>query len=460
MEKTDESKQFKDISVSEYINARKRANWNASQWQAIIRQFLGYSTETEGIEGVFNLNETISNYEKHIICAVYDDYLALRGYEVIRAFDDHDSSDIHPFQFEKLETSFQSFKKVVDDGTMLIQSKTGPKLAIDLDYYTPESYKIKIYAEHAHAYFAEEFLSGLKDYAKTHNYLKNKKIMPDYSFIEINSTYTWDSVILDSKTKAKIRHNIDTLLDNISIYEINKVPFKRGLILKGVPGVGKTLIGKVLCNVANSTLIWVTPKYLERSSNVAAIGELARELAPTILFLEDIDLYGESRDSSTHKTLLGELMNQLDGISENKNIIVVATTNRGDELEKALRNRPGRFDSVIEIKKPAVPERKAMLKHYVDRFKHDGIDFDVLATDTDDYTGAHIKDLVDLAVMTAIEEGSLDVDKKIILTHAHLDRNVKLVGKRKIPIGFNTKPDTRKRGNSLDAILDDEYSND
>lgn len=453
-EKADRSKLLKDASVNDFIESQKLSRWNANHKHAIILDFLS----VEGsIEEVFCLNETVSNYEKHVICAIFDDYLSKRGYRMTRAFDG-DSEDIYPCQFESMEIAHKQFKKVVDDGTMLLESlKKEPNLVMDFDYFSPDSSKVRIYSAKADAEFAEKFYSELQAYSKDNNYLKNKKITPDFSFIEVNPAYTWEAVILAEKTKVAIRRNVDLLLENLAIYEANKVPFKRGLILKGVPGVGKTLIGKVLCNVANCTMIWVTPKYLERSSNVTAIGELARDLSPSILFLEDIDLYGESRDTSSHKTLLGELMNQLDGISENKNIIVIATTNRGDELEKALRNRPGRFDSVIEIAKPAVGERKAMLQHYVNRFKHDGIDLDVIAVDTDGYTGAHIKDLVDLAVMTAIEEKSFDADNKIILKQEHLDNNVKLVGKRKIPIGFDPADAKKKskRPNFLDDYPDD-----
>ena len=98
-----------------------------------------------------------------------------------------------------------------------------------------------------------------------------------------------------------------------------------------------------------------------------AIFRLARELAPTILILEDIDLYGEEREVARDAERLGELMNELDGMVDNKEIIVFATTNNLIKVEKALQSRPGRFDRIYKIMNPDFDGRLKILKHFVNK---------------------------------------------------------------------------------------------
>lgn len=441
-------------NLGDYIEAKRQAKWNCSYKYMLLRDFLGL--ESDKVRGTFLMTEYVSKYEKRIMCVAFDQYIIKNGYKVTNAISD-DGDDAYPFEFENTEVAYKVYKKVVSEGVLFLEAEGKPKLALEFTYFSPEESKVHIYSLAADEKFAETFFQNLRAYAKENNYLKNQRFMPDFSFLEANKNYTWESVILAQSTKDAIQKDFNIILKNLEIYRLNKITFKRGIILKGVPGVGKTLIGKVLCNVAPCTVLWVTPKSLERSSNVAFIGELARELAPTILFLEDIDLYGADRDTNQSKTILGELMNQLDGIEENRNVIVVATTNKGDELEKALRNRPGRFDKVIEIKAPGEKEREEMLKLYTSKFNCDGIDLKAIAENTDGYTGAHVKDLVDLAVMTAIETGSLDKNKIVILKHEHLDKNIKLVGKKKIAIGFGTPGKGKGNHVGRSFSIDEEY---
>lgn len=425
-------KPISSANLGEIKDTLKEAQYNLNLKNKLIQEYL----EIYDVEKIDSISELFSTYEKRVLGVAFDDFLKSKGYKIERGFSG-EGNEIFPFEYENTEVEFKKFKKVINVGTLLISNKN-LKLALNIDYYGQDSTKVEILVNEKDSKDGEKFLRELKTYSQENNYLRGKKITPDLKFLEVSKAYTWDSVILDPKIKKKTMLNVETILKNLEIYRINKIQFKRGIIFKGEPGVGKTLIGKILLNITDVSTIWVTPRHLERSSTISSIGAMARELSPTILFLEDIDLYGESRESNNHKTLLGELMNQLDGIEENKNIIVIATTNRGDELEKALRNRPGRFDAVIEITKPGAVEREKMLNLYTDRFTSKDLNLKEIADKTDGYTGAHVKDLVDLAVMTAIDEQSLDKEKKIILKQSHLSSNIKKVGKKKMEIGFNS----------------------
>ena len=218
---------------------------------------------------------------------------------------------------------------------------------------------------------------------------------------------------------------------------------------------GKTLIGKILCNSVACTFLWVTPRFLERSQHVKIVCDMARELSPSILFLEDIDLYSEDRRSVGNATLLGELMNQLDGLIENHFIIVIATTNRVDDVEEALRNRPGRFDRILDIGLPSSAGRLRMLELFTKKYILDGVDLQDLASKIDGYSGAHVKELVITAAITAIDEKSLTEDGMIILKAAYFNDNIGKVRNKKIePVaGFGTP--VIKKANFDDADDDD-----
>lgn len=439
---------LKDATLGEYTQALKLSAQNNCLSDELLKKFLGF----ENFEDAFILNETLSDYEKHICLNVLDNVIENTGYKVIKTAHISDNS-VSPMEYENIEIATKQEKKIYDEGYLFLE-KNESKIVLNIYSIGSDYFKVKMYYNQQTE--AENFFKTLKSYAKENNYLKNQKITPELTFLPIEAHYTWDSVILDNETKQRVQKNLDVILKNIDVYKANGIAFKRGIILKGEPGVGKTLIGKILCNVADCTVIWVTPKYLEKSANISRIGELARELSPTILFLEDIDLYGSAREGNFHKTLLGELMNQLDGIEENKNVIVVATTNRGDELEKALRNRPGRFDDVIEIKKPGVDEVEKMLLLYTGRVETNNLNCRTIAEKCENYTGAHVKDLVDLAIMTAIDENSFDkVTKKIVLQQEHLEKNIKTVGKKKIAISDAFKP--RKDKSENHQMLDDFY---
>lgn len=447
-----DDKEIQKATLGEVFTAYRKAQWNNSYKQAVVEKFL----EVTNIKDMTSLTRVITAYERHIIAKVFDEYIKNNNFNVEEAFNAGETGT-SAYKYENMEIAYKQTKRVICEGTLLITGPKNLKLVLTLEYYSNQEKELEVCSVKKDSQRAEKFVDDLIEYAKQHNYLKNQKIAPDFTFLETNKVYSWESVILDDKTKKKIMSNLNVILNNLEIYNINNIPFKRGIVLKGVPGTGKTLIGKILCNLSDITMIWVTPKYLESARQVAMIGDLARELSPAILFLEDIDMYGESRDRSSNKSLLGELMSQLDGVTENKNIIVIATTNRGDELEQALRNRPGRFDSVIEIPLPGLPEREKMIALYANKFSHEKINFSELAEKCDKkYTGAHIKDLVDLAVMTAIEEKSYDEKKKIILKQKHFEKNIKIVGNKKIEISDAFKPQKRS---SLDDVLD-QYPDD
>lgn len=126
-------------------------------------------------------------------------------------------------------------------------------------------------------------------------------------------------------------------------------------------------------------------------------------MAPTIIFFEDIDLFGKDREFE-YSPYLGELLNQIDGIKENDGIFLIATTNRPQLIDRALLNRPSRFDIRIEFKKPEEQERRMLVKKYAD-FPMDDEMMDYLIRRTKDMTPAEIKEVAVYSSMLAIQRG-------------------------------------------------------
>lgn len=460
MEKFNESDvPIASATTGDMSDAMRQSKWYSNLGTNLVCDFL----REKNICDVYTNTVRMKEYEKWVRCACLEEFFKAFGYDVVRALNT-DSDDIKPFEYENLEVDYGVHKKVPSEGMFFLSHrKECPDgkwyelpFVFSMESLGPDTYMISVKCQKKYSDVADKFMDDLGKFSEKNNYLKGKKIAADLSFIEPNPRHTWESLILDEKTKEEIRKNVDGMFSNMQIYELNGISFKRGVILKGVPGVGKTLVGKILCNTVPCAVVWVTPAHLSLSYKISAVCDLARSLSPAILFLEDIDLYGAGRDSNINKSVLGELMNQLDGIKENKNIVVVATTNRSGEIEEAIRNRPGRFDSIIEVKAPEEAERLAMLKHYTENIECKDVDFMTISRETEGYTGAHVKDLVDLAIMAAIDSGSYDKEsKRITLEHDHFYRNIKTVGKRKIEIGFGTGVKKRDRP-ILDDILERE----
>jgi len=375
-------------------------------------------------------NEYIGKYFRNIIVIALDAFLIANQFKVI-AQKSISSGGFQPPKKEDIEIAPNVFKSCFTEGCFFLEKENTRFILEFQNSYSHDGWWATVFYKDTSECLAKSFLKDLEVYAKEHNYLRKAKVDAGLTFIP-KSEYTWDDIVLPLKTKAELQMNVDGMISNIDLYRKNNIKFKRGLILKGPPGTGKTLIGKIICNSADCTFLWVTPRFLERSQHVKTVCDMARELSPSILFLEDIDLYSADRRSVGNATLLGELMNQLDGLIENHFIIVIATTNCVDDVEEAVRNRPGRFDRILDIDLPTVTGRLNMLQLFTGTYKLDNVDLQDIAVKTEKYSGAHVKELVITAAITAIDEKSLTEDGFVILKSAYFNDNIAKVRNKKI----------------------------
>lgn len=224
-----------------------------------------------------------------------------------------------------------------------------------------------------------------------------------------------DDIVLPPGALERIeRHVVDFSKHADALVKAGR-SMHRGMLLYGPPGTGKTLTIMYLASqMPGRTLILTTGLGMGR---IAAIGQIARDLAPTTVVVEDVDLIAQERGLPGMSTspLLFELMNQMDGIADDVDVLFILTTNRPDILEPALAARPGRVDLVVELPVPDAEGRGRLLRLYARGLELENVTLDDFVAPTEGASPAYIKELFRRAALIAtIERGSARV------TDAHI----------------------------------------
>lgn len=216
--------------------------------------------------------------------------------------------------------------------------------------------------------------------------------------------------------KKQVEEVIEILelpLTNPELFSNVGIEPPHGILLYGPPGNGKTLVAKAVAHRAKATFIRMSgselvQKYIgEGARLVRDVFEMAREKAPSIVFIDEIDSVGSRRtydgttgSSEVNRTMV-QLLAELDGFDARGDVKIVAATNRIDLLDPALL-RPGRFDRIIEIPSPDAEGRKEIFKIHTRNMKLENVDFDELVVLTDGLSGAELKAIVSEAGMFVI----------------------------------------------------------
>lgn len=238
------------------------------------------------------------------------------------------------------------------------------------------------------------------------NLLRGRSLLPNGKVLERRGLLEDQVLFVASETRRRIDFAAQRFLSpeaaRLSQFGVRA---RAGLILAGAPGNGKTSLCRELSGRLDCSFLWVTPGDFSQLHDVAEIYELARWLAPTIVVLEDLDLIAESRDRGNQSRLLGELMNQLDGVGGDHRVLTIATTNRLEVVEEAIRNRPGRFDHVIEVESPCADLRASYFEH---RFRECAIEPDdlrFLVSRLEGATGAELEEIANVSIASALFDG-------------------------------------------------------
>ncbi len=212
--------------------------------------------------------------------------------------------------------------------------------------------------------------------------------------------------------KTELKEIIEFLKDPSHFQELGaKLP--KGILLVGPPGTGKTLFARAVAGEAGLPFFTITGSdFMEMFVGVGAkrVREMfkkAKEMSPSIIFVDEIDSIGRSRGAGLggghdeREQTLNQLLSELDGFEPTENVVVMAATNRPDILDKALL-RPGRFDRQITIDLPSQDTRVAILKiHARNKPLDEDVDFDKIARATPGFSGADIENLLNEASLLA-----------------------------------------------------------
>jgi len=210
-----------------------------------------------------------------------------------------------------------------------------------------------------------------------------------------------DGIVLPDGVLERIERQALTFAEEADRLRQAGRHIKRGLLLHGAPGTGKTLTAMYLANrMPQRTVIILTGAGLE------AIGpacQLARALAPSMVVMEDIDLVALDRDEYTSNTLLFQLLNEMDGLQSDLDLIFLLTTNRPDRLEQALAARPGRIDMAVDLPLPDADGRRKLIVLYSRGMEVRATDLGSIVERTEGASPAFIRELLRRAALFALE---------------------------------------------------------
>ena len=250
-----------------------------------------------------------------------------------------------------------------------------------------------------------EFFEAWFEHTRRDNPLRGRVLKANGRFLLTDGPEPdWDRVFLDETVRSRLDFALRRFAggDRRKLAELG-VRARGGVILAGPPGNGKTSIGRVLAATSPCTFLWATPGDLSDEDAVREVYELARWLSPCIVFLEDLDVIAEARGRFGASGSLRQLLTELDGAPGDHPILTIATTNRLSVVEEALRNRPGRFDQVLEVGPPDARVRHRFLTARLRDCTLAEGDLDWLVRRLDGASGAEIEEACNGALFLAHE---------------------------------------------------------
>lgn len=242
-----------------------------------------------------------------------------------------------------------------------------------------------------------------------------------------SSNVTFDDVAGMEDLKEEIKLNIIYPFKHPELYIQYGKKAGGGILLYGPPGCGKTYIAKATANECDATFINISivdvlDMYIgESEKKLHEVFSLARRKSPAVVFIDEVDALGNDRmksgDSVWARTLVNQLLNELDGLSsDNNSIMVMGATNVPWYVDSALK-RPGRFDKILFVPPPDIKSREQAFKLCLAGKPIENIDYKELAKLTESYSPADIKAVCSVAIDKAIREAIKTGNKRLIDTN-------------------------------------------
>jgi len=230
----------------------------------------------------------------------------------------------------------------------------------------------------------------------------------------------------------KLQEAVEWPLQNPEAFKRVGVTPPKGILLYGPPGTGKTMLAKAVANESKANFISVKgPELLskwvgESEKAIRKIFKKARQLAPSIIFFDEIDSIAPKRggnsDAGVAERVVNQMLTEIDGLEALADVVVIAATNRPDILDPALL-RPGRFDRIILAPVPDMAMREKIFKLHTKSMPLSNVDLKEIAQQTDGYVGADIEAICREAAILALRE-NIDADK---VTQKNFEAALKVV---------------------------------
>lgn len=250
-------------------------------------------------------------------------------------------------------------------------------------------------------------------------------------YVQSTEGIHFDDVAGEDEAKENLAEIVD-YLHNPKKYTDAGASMPKGLLLVGPPGTGKTMLAKAVAGESGVPFFSISgSEFVEMfvgmgASKVRDLFKQAKEKAPCIVFIDEIDAIGKKRDGQVggndeREQTLNQLLTEMDGSEGNNGVITLAATNRPESLDPAL-TRPGRFDRRVPVELPDLKGREAILKVHAKKIKPaDDVDFHTIARMASGASGAELANIVNEAALRAVRQG------RTIVHEADLEESVEVV---------------------------------
>ena len=250
-------------------------------------------------------------------------------------------------------------------------------------------------------------------------------------YVRSSEGIKFSDVAGEDEAKDNLKEIVE-YLHNPKKYQEIGASMPKGILLVGPPGTGKTMLAKAVAGEANVPFFSISgSEFVEMfvgmgASKVRDLFKQAKEKAPCIVFIDEIDAIGKKRDgqfggNDEREQTLNQLLTEMDGFEGNTGVIILAATNRPESLDPAL-TRPGRFDRRVPVELPDLKGREEILKVHARKIKvADDVDFNKVARMASGASGAELANIVNEAALRAVRDG------RSFATQADLEESIEVV---------------------------------
>ena len=250
-------------------------------------------------------------------------------------------------------------------------------------------------------------------------------------YVKSSEGIKFSDVAGEDEAKENLTEIVNYLHDPSKYKEIG-ASMPKGVLLVGPPGTGKTMLAKAVAGESNVPFFSISgSEFVEMfvgmgAAKVRDLFKQAKEKAPCIVFIDEIDAIGQRRDgralgNDEREQTLNQLLTEMDGFEGNNGVIILAATNRPESLDPAL-TRPGRFDRRVPVELPDLKGREAILRVHAKRVKTDGsVDFGKIARMSPGASGAELANIVNEAALRAVRDGRTEA------TEADMEESIEVV---------------------------------